>query len=76
MNTDPVPDTEMGIIAQNVQNIHTLAFAQMVQAKSDEEVLSALETARKNAKKAGLDKLLEFKTQRWQENVQKINAKK
>ncbi|WP_339222621.1 extracellular solute-binding protein [Paenibacillus sp. FSL H8-0332] len=76
VNTDPVPDTEMGIIAQNVQNIHTLAFAQMVQAKSDEEVLSALETARKNAKKAGLDKLLEFKTQRWQENVQKINAKK
>ncbi|MFD1909403.1 hypothetical protein ACFSQ7_43810 [Paenibacillus rhizoplanae] len=52
MNTDPVPDTEMGIIAQNVQNIHTLAFAQMVQAKSDEEVLSALETARKNAKKS------------------------
>ncbi len=76
VNTDPVPDTEIGIIAQNIQNIHTLAFAQMVQAKSDGEVLSALETAKKNAQNAGLDKLLEFKTQRWQENLRKINAAK
>lgn len=76
VNTDPVPETETGIIAQNIQDIHTLAFAQMVQAKSDEEVLSALETAKKNANKAGLDKLLAFKTEKWQENVQKINATK
>lgn len=76
VNTDPVPDTEMGIIAQNVADIYTLAFAQMVQAKSDEEVLSALDKAKKNAEKAGYDKLLQFKTEKWQENVQKINAVK
>lgn len=76
VNTDPVPDTEMGIIAQNVADIYTLAFAQMVQAKSDEDVLAALDKAKKNAEKAGFDKLLEFKTEKWQENVQKINATK
>lgn len=76
VNTDPLPDTEIGIIAQNVGDIYTLAYAQMVQAKSDEEVLSALETAKKNTQKAGLDKLLEFRTEKWQENVKKINATK
>lgn len=76
VNTDPLPDTETGIIAQNVADIYTLAYAQMVQAKSDEEVLAALETAKKNTAKAGLDKLLEFRTEKWQENVKKINATK
>ncbi|MCA1293133.1 extracellular solute-binding protein [Paenibacillus sp. alder61] len=76
VNTDPVPDTEIGIIAQNIHDIHTVAFAQMVHAKSDAEMLSALETAKKNTAKAGLDKLLQFKTERWQENVNKIKATK
>lgn len=53
VNTDPLPDTEIGIIAQNVGDIYTLAYAQMVQAKSDEEVLSALETAKRTPKKRG-----------------------
>lgn len=76
VNTDPLPDTETGIIAQNIADIYTLAYAQMVQAKSDEEVLAALDTARKNTEKAGLDKLLAFRTEKWQENVKKINATK
>ncbi len=76
VNTDPVPDTEIGIIAQNVHDIYTVNFAQMVHAKSDDEVLSVLETGKKNTSKAGLDKLLKFKTERWQENVKKINATK
>lgn len=76
VNTDPLPDTETGIIAQNVADIYTLAYAQMVQAKSDEEVLAALDTARKNTAKAGLDKLLEFRTEKWQENVKKMNLTK
>lgn len=74
VNTDPVPDTEIGIIAQNIRDIYTVTFAQMVYAKSDDEVLSALETAKKNTAKAGLDKLLQFKTEKWQENVKKMNA--
>jgi len=76
VNTDPIPDTEIGIIAQNIGDIYTLAYAQMVQAKSDEAVLSALKTAKKNTEKAGLAKLLEFRTEKWQENVKKINATK
>lgn len=74
VNTDPVPDTEIGIIAQNIRDIYTVTFAQMVYAKSDDEVLSALETAKKNTAKAGLDKLLQFKTEKWQENVKKMNT--
>ncbi|WP_138493370.1 extracellular solute-binding protein [Paenibacillus pinistramenti] len=76
VNTDPIPDTETGIIAQNVQDIYSLAFAQMVQAKSDEGVLSALEKAKNNAEKAGLEKLLQFRTEKWQENVKKIGDAK
>lgn len=54
VNTDPIPDTEIGIIAQNIGDIYTLAYAQMVQAKSDEAVLSALKTAKRTPKKRGL----------------------
>lgn len=53
VNTDPIPDTEIGIIAQNIGDIYTLAYAQIVQAKSDEAVLSALETAKRTPKKRG-----------------------
>jgi len=45
----------------------------MVHAKSDDEVLSVLATAKQDSNKAGLDKLLQFRTERWQENVKKIN---
>lgn len=76
VNTDPVPDTEIGIISQNIYDIFTVTFAQMVHAKSDADMLKVLETGKKNTEKAGLDKLLQFKTERWQENVNKINATK
>jgi len=73
VNTEPIPDTEIGVISQNVHDIHTVAFAKMVHAKSDEEVLSVLEQAKKDTTKAGLEKLLQFRTEKWQENVEKIN---
>lgn len=76
VNTDPVPDTEIGIISQNIYDIFTVTFAQMVHAKSDADMLKVLETGKKNTEKAGLDKLLQFKTERWQENVKKIHATK
>ncbi|MEF2246182.1 extracellular solute-binding protein [Paenibacillus sp. IITD108] len=74
VNTEPIPETEIGVILQNVNDIYTVAFAKMVHAKSDEEVLAVLEQAKKDSNKAGLDKLLQFRTEKWQENVQKINA--
>lgn len=73
VNTDPIPDTDIGIISQNVRDIFTVSFAKMVHAKSDDEVLSVLATAKQDSNKAGLDKLLQFRTERWQENVKKIN---
>ncbi|WP_054022927.1 extracellular solute-binding protein [Bacillus sp. FJAT-28004] len=74
VNVDPLPDSELGIISQQISDIYTVAFANMVFAKSDDEVVSIIEKTAKDAEKAGLERLLEFKTERWQANVKKINA--
>ncbi|WP_339204836.1 extracellular solute-binding protein [Paenibacillus sp. FSL K6-3182] len=74
VNVDPLPDSELGIISQQISDIFTVAFANMVFAKSDDEVASILEKTANDAEKAGLERLLEFKTEKWQANVKKINA--
>jgi len=74
VNVDPLPDSELGIISQQISDIFTVAFANMVFAKSDDEVASILEKTSNDAEKAGLERLLEFKTEKWQANVKKINA--
>lgn len=43
-------------------------------ASSDQEVLSLLDKAEADAQKAGYDKLLQYKTAKWQENKQKMKA--
>lgn len=74
VNVDPLPDSELGIISQQISDIFTVAFANMVFAKSDDEVASIIEKTANDAEKAGLERLLEFKTEKWQANVKKINA--
>lgn len=74
VNVDPLPDSELGIISQQISDIFTVAFANMVFAKSDDEVASIMEKTANDAEKAGLERLLEFKTEKWQANVKKINA--
>ncbi|CAM4338576.1 extracellular solute-binding protein [Paenibacillus tarimensis] len=72
INLDPMPESEEGIIRQRIEDIFLEARAKALFAKSDEEVLSILDQAQKDAESAGYDKLLRFKTEKWQENLSKM----
>ncbi|MBW5446278.1 extracellular solute-binding protein [Cohnella sp. CFH 77786] len=73
VNLDPAGDSEEGIIAQEVRELYEKAKAQaVIGAKSEDEVLAILDQAEKDAQKAGYDRLLQFKTAKWQENRGKL----
>jgi putative aldouronate transport system substrate-binding protein len=72
VNLDPLPDSEEGTIASAVNDIFLEAYAKALYAKSDEEVLSLLKKAGEDADKAGYAKLLQFQTERWQNNLSKM----
>nr|WP_145156790.1 extracellular solute-binding protein [Paenibacillus terrae] len=74
VNLSPMPDTEEGIIQQSVDEIFSESRAKALYAKSDDEVLAILDQAQKDALAVGYDKLLEYKTQKWQENLKKIGG--
>lgn len=72
-NLDPAGDSEEGIVAQSVLDIYTKVLASAVMnAKSETEVATTLDQAEADAQKAGYDKLLKYKTERWQENLSKL----
>ncbi|MFK7693561.1 extracellular solute-binding protein [Paenibacillus sp. HJGM_3] len=75
INLEPAPDSEEGIISQRIGDIYTEARAKILYAKTDEEVSGILEKAGKDANQAGYDKLLKFKTDKWQANLKKIGSK-
>ncbi|QQZ59665.1 extracellular solute-binding protein [Paenibacillus sonchi] len=72
VNLDPLPDSEEGTIATAVNDIYQEAFAKTLYAKSDDEVLSLLNKANEDAKKAGYEKLLKYQTEKWQDNLSKM----
>jgi putative aldouronate transport system substrate-binding protein len=74
INMDPLPDSEEGVIAQRFNELFLEARAKALYAKTDEEVLSILDKAEKDAQAIGYDKLLAYKTTKWQENVKKIKG--
>ncbi len=69
INLDPSSDSDEGIIQQKVEDIYKEATAKALFAKNDAEVLAVLDKAEADAQKAGFEKLLAYKTQKWQENV-------
>lgn len=71
-NISPQPDSPEGIIDQQVKDIFMEARAKALYAKNDEELTAILDKAEKDAQAAGYAKLLEFKTQKWQENVNRL----
>lgn len=73
VNLDPLPDTDEGIIQQTVNDIYTEVRAKLMFAKSDEEVRALIREAEQDAAKAGFARLLEYKTAKWQENLQRMN---
>lgn len=72
INVDPLPDSQEGIISQRLSDIYTQAFAKMMFAKDDNELLALFDKAASEADKAGIDKLLKFRTDRWQGNLEKM----
>lgn len=73
-NLDPAPDSDMGIIAQSIADIFNDVNAKILFAKDDAEVDEILNKAEKDAMNAGYDKLLQYKTERWQGNLAKIKG--
>ncbi|MCR2822464.1 extracellular solute-binding protein [Lederbergia panacisoli] len=71
-NLSPLPETEEGMAEQRVNEIYDEARAKALHAKSEEEVLKILDQAEKDAQAVGYDKMLEFKTQKWQDNKAKM----
>jgi ABC-type glycerol-3-phosphate transport system substrate-binding protein len=71
-NMTPMPDSDLGKIFTRVKENHKEAYQKMIFAKSDEEVLQILDAADKQATADGFDKVLEFMTQKWQENKAKL----
>ncbi|MFM9280289.1 extracellular solute-binding protein [Paenibacillus jiagnxiensis] len=72
-NLDPAGDSDEGIVAQSVLDIYDKAFAASVMsAKSEDEVLAILDQAEADAQQAGYERLLKYKTERWQENLSKL----
>lgn len=72
INVDPLPDSQEGIISQRLSDIYTQAFAKMMFAKDDNELVAIFDKAASEADKAGIDKLLKFRTDRWQGNLEKM----
>jgi len=74
-NLSPLPDSEEGLISQRIEDIYEEAHAKAVHAKSDADVLKILDDAEAAAQAVGYEKLLAFKTERWQENVKRMEGK-
>ncbi|WP_189025824.1 extracellular solute-binding protein [Paenibacillus albidus] len=72
VNLDPLPDSEEGTIATTVNDIYLEVYAKALYAKSDEEVQQLLKKADEDAERAGYAKLLKFQTERWQNNLSKM----
>lgn len=73
-NIDPAPETDEGIINQQVTETANEYFGKILFAKSDAEVLSLIEEAKKTTTGLGFDKVNEFRTIKWQENLKLING--
>ncbi|MFD0710571.1 extracellular solute-binding protein [Paenibacillus sp. GCM10027626] len=73
-NINPLPESEEGIIDQRVANILDQLRAKILYAKNEQEVIALIDKAGEEAEKAGYQKLLEYKTERWQANLKKMNG--
>lgn len=74
INLDPLPDSELGIVKQRVDDIFLQAYAQSVMAKDNAEVDAILDKAEKDAQDAGYADLLAFRTEAWKKNKDVLAA--
>ncbi|WP_159882059.1 extracellular solute-binding protein [Paenibacillus puerhi] len=74
-NLDPAPNSEEGIILQRLKDQYRQVVPKILFAKSDEEVNTLIAQADQEATRLGYDKVLKWKTAKWQENLNRINNK-
>ncbi|GLX66993.1 extracellular solute-binding protein [Paenibacillus glycanilyticus] len=70
----PMPDTDLGIIYGQVKDIMKEAYARAVFAKNSDEVTQIINKAQSDADAAGYEQVLKYMTEKWQENLKKING--
>ncbi|GAB2532707.1 extracellular solute-binding protein [Gracilibacillus alcaliphilus] len=69
LNISPLPESEEGIIQQRIGEIFEEARAEALYAQSDEEVEAIMARAEESAQSVGYQTLLDFQTEKWQENL-------
>lgn len=72
-NTEPLPDTEEGLITQRVKDIYDQRFAEMVFAGSEDEALGILQDTIGEMEDANIDQLVDYREAIWQENLETMN---
>ncbi|AZS15119.1 extracellular solute-binding protein [Paenibacillus lutimineralis] len=70
---NPAADSDEGIIQASVDEMFLEIYAKSVMAGSDEEVDKILDQGQKDLVSLGYDRLLEWRTVKWQENLAKMN---
>ncbi|MHA6483255.1 extracellular solute-binding protein [Paenibacillus sp. strain BS8-2] len=74
INLNPSPESEEGIIRTSVDELFLEVYANSVNAKSDEEVDKILDKGNADMMAIGYDKLLKWRTVKWQENVKRMKG--
>lgn len=69
---NPPADSEEGIIRTSVDELFLEIYAKSVMAKSDAEVDQILDQGSEDLNAVGYERLLEWRTAKWQENVKKM----
>lgn len=77
-NISPAPETDLGIIDKQVADgesgIITEYVGKILFAKNDDEVMKLIEQAKQETTKLGYDEVLQYRTEKWQENVKRIKG--
>ncbi len=75
VNIIPDPATDMGILYQNIQTLYTTAIPEIINAKSEADAKTAIDANIKKLNDAGLQKLLDWQTAVWKQNMQTLGKK-
>ena len=74
-NLDPAPDSDEGIIQQRFKDHQKQIISKIVFASNDAAVLNIIEGAKTEAEKLQYQKLLDWKTAKWQDNLKIMGLK-
>jgi len=74
-NLSPVPNSEEGIIMQRLDDYYKTLLPKLVFSKSDDEVKKLIADAQTESVKLGYDKVLDWKTEQWQNNLKIMSGK-